>query len=101
MVLGDVVETCVTVVTIVNYCAQCELLIFYLREIGLRMEEKTKDLSIIMKVCASTSRFTTTLVSVWNNAPPTPPPNRKKMLQLMPCSQKLCQRYSIISMYRL
>ena len=57
MVLGDVVEMCVTVVTIVNYCAQCELLIFYLREIGLRMEEKTKDLSIIMKVCASTSRF--------------------------------------------
>jgi len=50
MVLGQIVELCVSVVTIVNYCAQCELLIFYLREIGLRMEEKTKDLSIIMKV---------------------------------------------------
>ena len=50
MVLGLIVELCVSVVTIVNYCAQCELLIFYLREIGLRMEEKTKDLSIIMKV---------------------------------------------------
>ena len=50
MVLGQIVELCVSVVTIVNYCAQCELLIFYLREIGLRMEEKTKDLNIIMKV---------------------------------------------------
>ena len=50
MALGQIVELCVSVVTIVNYCAQCELLIFYLREIGLRMEEKTKDLSIIMKV---------------------------------------------------
>ena len=50
MVLGQIVELCVSVVIIVNYCAQCELLIFYLREIGLRMEEKTKDLSIIMKV---------------------------------------------------
>ncbi|KAJ7330667.1 hypothetical protein OS493_022282 [Desmophyllum pertusum] len=49
MVLGKIVELCVSVVTIVNYCAQCELLIFYLREIGLRMEEKTKDLNIIMK----------------------------------------------------
>lgn len=50
MVLGQIVELCVSVVTIVNYCAQCELLIFYLREIGLRMEEKSKDLNIIMKV---------------------------------------------------
>ena len=50
MVLGKIVELCISVVTIVNYCAQCELLIFYLREIGLRMEEKTKDLNIIMKV---------------------------------------------------
>ena len=50
MVLGQIVELCVSIVIIVNYCAQCELLIFYLREIGLRMEEKTKDLSIIMKV---------------------------------------------------
>ena len=50
MALGKVVEYCVSAVTIVNYCAQCELLIFYLREIGLRMEEKSKDLSIIMKV---------------------------------------------------
>ena len=50
MLLGKLVELCVSVVTVVNYCAQCELLIFYLREINLRMEEKTKDLSIIMKV---------------------------------------------------
>ena len=50
MVLGKVVEYCISAVTIVNYCAQCELLIFYLREINIRMEEKTKDLSIIMKV---------------------------------------------------
>ena len=50
MALGKIVELCVSVVTIVNYCAQCELLIFYLREISLRMEEKTKDLNIIMKV---------------------------------------------------
>ena len=50
MVLGKVVECCISAVTIVNYCAQCELLIFYLREINIRMEEKTKDLSIIMKV---------------------------------------------------
>ena len=50
MVLGQIVELCVSVVTIMNYCAQCELLIFYLREIGLRMEEKTKDLGVIMKV---------------------------------------------------
>ncbi|CAH3177880.1 unnamed protein product [Porites lobata] len=49
MVLGKVVEYCISAVTIVNYCAQCELLIFYLREINIRMEEKTKDLSIIMK----------------------------------------------------
>ncbi|CAH3027483.1 unnamed protein product [Porites evermanni] len=49
MVLGKLVEYCVSAVTIVNYCAQCELLIFYLREINIRMEEKTKDLSIIMK----------------------------------------------------
>ena len=50
MVLGKVVEYCISAVTIVNYCAQCELLIFYLREINIRMEEKTKELSIIMKV---------------------------------------------------
>ena len=50
MVLGKVVEYCISAVTIVNYCAQCELLIFYLREINIRMEEKTKDLGIIMKV---------------------------------------------------
>lgn len=50
MGLGRLVELCVSVVTIVNYCAQCELLIFYIREITLRMEEKTKDLDSIMKV---------------------------------------------------
>lgn len=50
MGLGRLVELCVSVVTIVNYCAQCELLIFYIREITLRMEEKTKDLDNIMKV---------------------------------------------------
>ena len=55
MVMGKIVELCVSVVTIVNYCAQCELLIFYLREIGLRMEEKTKDLNIIMKVMTMTN----------------------------------------------
>ena len=77
MVLGDVVEMCVTVVTIVNYCAQCELLIFYLREIGLRMEEKTKDLSIIMKVFVSTSKFMATLVLLLNNEPPTLPQTEK------------------------
>nr|XP_058965637.1 uncharacterized protein LOC131792275 [Pocillopora verrucosa] len=49
MGLGRLVELCVSVVTIVNYCAQCELLIFYIREITLRMEEKTKDLDSIMK----------------------------------------------------
>ncbi|XP_068685705.1 uncharacterized protein [Montipora foliosa] len=49
MVISHMVELCVTAVTIVNYCAQCELLIFYLREINLQMEEKTKDLTIIMK----------------------------------------------------
>lgn len=50
MGLGRLVELCVSIVTIVNYCAQCELLIFYIREITLRMEEKTKDLDSIMKV---------------------------------------------------
>ena len=50
MVISYMVELCVTAVIIVNYCAQCELLIFYLREINLQMEEKTKDLAIIMKV---------------------------------------------------
>lgn len=49
MVISYMVELCVTAVIIVNYCAQCELLIFYLREINLQMEEKTKDLAIIMK----------------------------------------------------
>ena len=50
MVLGKVVEFCVSIVTLLNYCAQCELLVFFLREIGIRMEEKTTDLNIIMKV---------------------------------------------------
>lgn len=49
MGLGRLVQLCVSIVTIVNYCAQCELLIFYIREITLRMEEKTKDLDNIMK----------------------------------------------------
>lgn len=49
MVLGKVVEFCVSIVTLLNYCAQCELLVFFLREIGIRMEEKTTDLNIIMK----------------------------------------------------
>lgn len=86
MVLGHVVEICVTVVTIVNYCAQCELLIFYLREIGLRMEEKTKDLSIIMKVCTSTSRFMTTLVS-----------HGTMSSQLLPQTEKNTPTYTMFS----
>ena len=50
MGLGKLLESCITGVIVVNYCAQSELLIFYLREISLRMEEKTGDLNIIMKV---------------------------------------------------
>ena len=50
IVLGFFVEAFVSIVTLMSYCAQCELLTFYLREICQRMEEKTKDLSALMKV---------------------------------------------------
>ena len=50
MAISYTVEFCVSAVIIVNYCAQCELLVFYLREISLEIEEKTKSLTIIMKV---------------------------------------------------
>ncbi|XP_027059635.1 uncharacterized protein LOC113686239 [Pocillopora damicornis] len=49
IVLGFFVEAFVSIVTLMSYCAQCELLTFYLREICQRMEEKTKDLSALMK----------------------------------------------------
>jgi len=49
MAISYTVEFCVSAVIIVNYCAQCELLVFYLREISLEIEEKTKSLTIIMK----------------------------------------------------
>ncbi|KAK2566498.1 hypothetical protein P5673_009109 [Acropora cervicornis] len=42
MAISYTVEFCVSAVIIVNYCAQCELLVFYLREISLEIEEKTK-----------------------------------------------------------
>lgn len=66
MGLGEVVELCVSAVTIINYCAQCELLLFYLREIGLRMEEKTKDLNIIMKVF-TTKHILPQLLVIWQS----------------------------------
>ena len=50
MVLGKLVASCITLVIIMNYCAQCQLLIYYLSEISLRMEEKTTELNLIMKV---------------------------------------------------
>lgn len=50
IVLGFFVEAFVSIVTLMSYCAQCELLTFYLHEICQRMEEKTKDLSALMKV---------------------------------------------------
>ncbi|CAH3146474.1 unnamed protein product [Pocillopora meandrina] len=49
IVLGFFVEAFVSIVTLMSYCAQCELLTFYLHEICQRMEEKTKDLSALMK----------------------------------------------------
>ena len=53
MTISNAVEFCVSAVIIVNYCAMCELLVFYLREISLEIEEKTKSLAIIMKVFQS------------------------------------------------
>lgn len=50
MILGVFVEAFVTAVTLMSFCAQCELLTFYLYEICQKMEEKTKDLSALMKV---------------------------------------------------
>ncbi|XP_031558212.1 uncharacterized protein LOC116294704 [Actinia tenebrosa] len=55
MVLGNLVLDCVSFVVILNYCAQCQLLIFYLRDIALRMEEKTAELGHTMKVTQNLS----------------------------------------------
>lgn len=49
MAISYTVELCVSAVILVYYCAQCELLVFYLREISLEIEDKTKSLTIIMK----------------------------------------------------
>ena len=54
MALGKLVQSCVTLTIIMNFSAQCRLIIHYLNEINLRMEEKTSELSHAMKVCMHT-----------------------------------------------
>ena len=50
MVLGRLVENCVSIAIVLNYGTQCQLLIYYLKDITLRLEEKTADLNLVMKV---------------------------------------------------
>ncbi|EDO40955.1 predicted protein [Nematostella vectensis] len=64
MVLGDLVANCVTFVIMLNYCAQCQLLIYFLRDIALRMEEKTAELGHLMKDLWEVKKHLTNLNSV-------------------------------------
>ena len=48
---GQLVLDLVNVVIILNYAAQCQLVIHYIRGITRRIEEKSTHLQSIMKVC--------------------------------------------------
>lgn len=57
MMLGRLVENCISVVIVLNFGAQCQLLIYYLKDITLGLEEKTANLNQVMKVRCNSSEI--------------------------------------------
>lgn len=52
--LGIMVLNSVNLAVISNYITQCEMIIFYVKGVTLRLEEKSMDLMAAMKVCEKT-----------------------------------------------
>ena len=48
--LGIMVLNSVSLAVVANYVTQCEMMLFYIRGLALRLQEKSSDLRIAMKV---------------------------------------------------
>lgn len=50
MFLGIMLFNSVNLAVVVNYVTQCEMILFYVRGIALRLQEKSTDMRTAMKV---------------------------------------------------
>ena len=48
---GLLVLNSVLVAVVTNYYTQCEMILFYVKGVTLRLQEKSTDLKTAMKVC--------------------------------------------------